>query len=305
MNKIFKLIICIVFMMLAGIQATAFAQTDDDIIVIEPLFEYPVAPDDLDGLQARSNWLVEHFWDSMNFKEKSSVDQNALNDAFKVYVTPMRFASEEASEASAAKLISQIAKNPVLSIQFAKAAEEALYGPRAEVWNDALVVRFFDNVIKNKGIKKDRKVRFERIRNQLANTLRGAVPPEFDYTTPDGKQSHYYPNGVITIIEFGDPGCDECRMAKLKMDTNVRLGNLIDKGKVNVLFVVPDPEDGWQSELKDYPSKWHVGASESVSDLYDIRRTPTLYVIDREGKVAAKNIDVLTAISIATAAAEQ
>lgn len=281
----------------------ASAQTEQ--IVIEPLFEYPTAPEEMEGLEPRSNWLVEHFWDSMNFKDKTSVDQNALNHAFAVYVTPMRFASEAASEASVTKLLADIAKNPVLSIQFAKAAEEALYGPRAEVWNDPLFIRFLDNVIKNKGIKKDRKVRYQRIRSRLSNTLRGTVPPEFDYTTPDGKLSHYRPDGVITIIEFGDPSCDECRMAKLKMDTNVTLSNLVDKGKVNILFVMPDPDEGWQSLLKDYPAKWHVGASETVSDIYDIRQAPTLYVIDREGKVAAKNVSVQTAISIATAAAQQ
>lgn len=295
-------ILVTVLAMLAGI-CTVAAQSEP--IIVEPLFEYPMAPDELDGLQARSNWLVEHFWDNMNFKDKSSVNQSALNHAFNVYVTPMRFAAEDASEASVQKLISRISKNPVLSLQFAKAAEEALYGPRAEVWNDAIVIRFFDNVINNKSIKKDRKVRYERIRHQLANTQRGTVPPEFDYITPDGKKSHYHPDGVITIIEFGDPGCDDCRMAKLKMDTNVQLGNLIEKGMVNVLFVVTDPEEGWQKELSGYPAKWYVGASDTVSDIYDIRRIPTLYVIDREGKVAAKNVDVQTAMSIAISAAQQ
>lgn len=123
--------------------------------------------------------------------------------------------------------------------------------------------------------------------------------------TAEGKKSHYSPNGIITVIEFGDPDCDECRMAKLKMDTNVKFNSLIDKGKVNVLFVYVDPEEGWQSKLKDYPDKWYVGASETASELYDVRTTPALYVIDRKGRVAVKLVDVETAMQIATAAAEQ
>lgn len=279
---------------------------EQEQIIIEPLFEYPTAPDEMEGLQERSEYLLEHFWDSMDFKDKTTVDQNALNDAFKVYVAPMRFSDASKVDTSVTEVISKIAKNPALSLQFAKAAEEALYGPRAYYWNDEIFLRFLDNVLSCKQIKKERKARYRRLRTIIGNTLQGSMPPEFDYQTPEGKTAHYHPNGVITIIEFGDPDCDDCRMAKLKMDTNVRLSELIDKGKVNVLFINVDPEDGWQDKLKGYPVKWHVGASDEVADLYDLRApTPSIYVIDREGKVAAKNINVETAIQIATAAALQ
>lgn len=275
-------------------------------IVIEPLFEYPSAPEEMEGLQERSEYLLEHFWDPMDFKDKTTVDQNALNDAFNVYVAPMRFADASKVDVSVSNVISKIAKNPALSLQFAKAAEEALYGPRAYYWNDEIFIRFLDNVIANKQIKKDRKARYQRLRTLLGNTLQGSMPPEFDYKTPEGKTSHYHPNGVITIIEFGDPDCDDCRMAKLKMDTNITLSDLIDKGKVNVLFINADPEEGWEEKLSSYPAKWHVGASDEVGDLYDLRGpSPTIYVIDREGKIAAKNISVETALQIATAAAQQ
>ncbi|MDE7181334.1 MAG: DUF5106 domain-containing protein [Muribaculaceae bacterium] len=302
-KRIFGILRQALFLAAAGIICTA-ASGQTSPIVIEPLFEYPVAPENIESLEGKSGYLVTHFWDSMNFKEKQSVDQNALNDAFAVYVAPMRWAPEVAANASADQLISQIAKNPVLSLQFAKAAEEALYGPRAEYWNDALYIKFLDNVEKCKGISKDRKLRYKRIRQQLSSTLRGTMPPEFDYHRPDGTTAHYHPNGIITIIEFGDPDCDDCRLAKLKMDTDIQLSQLIDKGMINVLFINVDPDEGWESKLKDYPSKWHVGASDSVSDLYDLRATPSIYVIDKEGKVAAKNVPVRTAIEIAVAAAQ-
>ena len=300
----------IIAMALLSLPMTGMAQSADNTrqdsqIVISPLFDYPMAPDDLDGLQERSNYLMQHFWDKMDFKQKASVDQNALNDAFRVYVTPMQFASATEVNASVDKVIAQISKNAVLSLQFAKAAEEALYGPRADLWNDEIYLKFIDNVLRCKQIKKERKARYEHVGKQLRNTLRGRVPPEFDYTTADGKVSHYHPNGVITVIEFGDPDCDDCRFSKLKMETNVRFSSLVERGKINVMFIVSDPEEGWEEKLKDYPTLWHVGASESVSDLYDLRKSPSVYVIDREGKIAVKNVGIETAMQIATAAAEQ
>lgn len=294
----------IISLAVAAIMPAGLAR-QKDIIVVQPLFEYPVAPEDIEGLAPKSEWLLEHFWDSMDFKSKQTVDQNALNDAFSVYVAPMRFADEKKTDASVTHLLQSIAKNPSLSLQFAKAAQEALYGPRAYYWNDRLFLRFIDNVLSNKNIRKERKVRYERLKTLLTNTLQGTVPPEFDYTTPEGKISHYHPNGVITVIEFGDPDCDDCRLAKLKMDTDIRFSTLVDKGMVNVLFIDVDPREGWEAKLKDYPAKWYVGASDTAGDLYDLRDTPSIYVIDREGRVAAKNIDVQTAIQIASAAAQQ
>lgn len=73
----------LLFLLLStAVPSTGMAQ---DVITIEPLFEYPTAPEELPTINEKSDYLVEHFWDRMDFKSKSTVDQNALNDAFRVY----------------------------------------------------------------------------------------------------------------------------------------------------------------------------------------------------------------------------
>lgn len=310
MKIITKLTILLAFASLLTPYASASDQTqqqetDKGLIVIEPLFDYPLPPDTMSNLTARADYLVDNFWTPMDFKNKSTVDQNALNDAFTAYTTAMRFANEAKTAASVNSLISKIEKNPALTLQFAKAAEESLYGDRATVWNDRIYLMFIDNVLRNKQIKKERKLRYQQLHTILSNTLQGTVPPQFDYKTTDGRTAHYSPNGVITVIEFGDPDCYDCRMAKLRMDTDVTFSTLVDKGKVNVLFINVNPEEDWQDKLKDYPANWHVGACEDIDEIYDIRQSPTIYVIDREGKVAAKHVSVEAAMQIAGAAAEQ
>ncbi len=56
--------------------------------------------------------------------------------------------------------------------------------------------------------------------------MTGGKPAEFDYTLPSGTTAHYRPDGVLTVIEFGDPDCDDCRFAKLKMETDVEFSEL-------------------------------------------------------------------------------
>lgn len=272
-------------------------------IIVEPLFEYPVAPDSIPDLTGKSEWIVEHFWDKMDFKGKNAVDQNALNDALQVFISPMRWTSDPVVDKALNTLFKNLEKNPTLTLQFTRAAEEALYGPRAIYWSDPVYLQFIDNMLRNKKIPAARKERFIRHKRLLENSRIGGYPKEFDYTTVTGTTARFAPTGVITVIEFGDPECDECRLAKLKMETDVTFSGLVDKGAVNVLFIIPDPSDGWQTDMVDFSPKWHAGASDTVADIYDIRSTPSFYVIGRDGKIIAKNVNYRQAMGEAVNAA--
>lgn len=266
------------------------------IIYIEPLFEYPVAPEDLTTLEAKSNWLLQHFWDSFDFKNKGAVDQNALNDAFSVWSNPMQWADKEVVLGSTDRLISNIAKNPTMVMQFTKAAEENLYGPRAMAYIDEVYVKFLEAMVKNKKLPEARKARYARQLRLLKNTLVGSIPPSFKFQNPSGATETFRP-GLLTVIEFGDPGCSDCRHAKLKMDTDLTFSSFVEKGKINVLFIIPDPEEGWEQELADYPKLWHTGASDEVSDIYDMRSTPYFYVLGTDGKIIDKSDNVERAMA--------
>ena len=279
-------------------QDTATADSEPAPIVIEPLFEYPVAPDSLGTLQEKSTWVAERFWDGLAIGNRQSVDQNALNHAMGVFVELTRWSDSDAIVKTIDNLLQSLVANPTLSLQFTKAAEEKLYGPRAQYWSDELYLKFIDNLLKTKKIKKERTLRYRRHADLLRNSMTGGKPAEFDYTLPSGTTAHYRPDGVLTVIEFGDPDCDDCRFAKLKMETDVEFSELVDRGQVNVLFIITNKNEGWEEKLSGFPTKWHTGANEEIDDLMDLRSTPSIYVIDEEGKIAAKNIPVTTAMSI-------
>ncbi|MDE7413706.1 MAG: DUF5106 domain-containing protein [Muribaculaceae bacterium] len=269
----------------------AAQQTDENVIYIEPLFQYPTAPEEIISLGDKSDWLLEHFWDSFDFKQKNAVDQNALNDAFNVYSHPMRWASKDVVLKSTDKLVGLLKKNPTLMLQFTKAAEENLYGPRADAYIDEVYVKYLEGIVNTKKISDTRKERYARQLRILKNTLPGTVPPQFKFKNPQGATETFRP-GLLTVIEFGDPECMDCRLAKLKMGTDLTFSSLVEKGKINVLFIIPDPDEGWEPLLYDYPKEWHTGASEEVSDIYDLRSTPYFYVIGTDGKIITKTGNV-------------
>lgn len=269
---------------------------ESGVIVMDPLFEYPVAPEEIEGLEGKSEWLMENFWSPMDLKRKSAVDQTKLNHAFKVYCTPMRWAQRDKVIASVDALIHTLQKNPTLLLQFTKAAEESLYGPRADFYIDEIYVKFLDALVRNKKIKTIRKARYQRQYDILSATMPGSMAPKFKFEKRDGSDAEYFPMSTFTIIEFGDPSCSDCRMSRLRMESNASLTQAVAKGKVNVLFIIPDSSDNWKEDVKDYPDNWVVGSAENVDDIYDLRLTPAFYTIGKDGKIISKNITVEEAI---------
>lgn len=273
-------------------QTPATAATTEETIYIAPLFDYPSAPADIDGLDKKSDWLMEHFWDGLDTDSKSAVDQAALEHAFGVYVTPMRWASRDVALASVDRLLKRLRKNPSLLLQMTMAAEESLYGPRATMWIDEVYERFLRAAVTCKKIPQSRKTRFEYQLGKLERSAIGAEAPAFEFHMRDGKKGVFYPENAYTIIEFGDPGCDDCRMARLAMEADAGLTELLRNGRVGVYFISGEGGEDWSNAVAGYPQTWTVGVSEDIDELLDLRLTPSFYVIGPDKRIMLKNVGV-------------
>lgn len=265
-------------------------------VVIAPLFEYPVAPEELPDLRQKSDWLMEHFWDNMKFDNHRSVDQNALNDAFQVYGSAAIYASESKVLSSVASLVKALKGNPVLMLQFAKGAEEAFFGTRAVAWSDELYMPFVDGVLAEKSVPESRKLRFRAVKENLKNNSIGSKFPKLRMTLRDGRHKEFQPSADYTIVEIGNPGCDDCKFSRMKLEMSSDIMDMISSKEVEMVFLVADavPEDESEirTQFQDYPENWLTGISYGADDLLDLRMTPSFYLLGKKGEILAKNLDV-------------
>lgn len=175
MNRIAKIFIASLLVIapfrLWAQDASAQAAAEiDGPLVLPPLFEYPVAPEEMPW-EERSNWLVEHFWDNFDFKQKS-VGQSQMIHAFRTYVVPMHLADKDVAVKSVDALIKKIQKNPGLLLQFTQAAERTIYEPQtSELMIDEVYVRFLKAVTANKKIPELRRARYKSHLNSLEHCL--------------------------------------------------------------------------------------------------------------------------------------
>lgn len=272
-------------------------QPQNQQIVLEPLFELPSIPEEITDYTQRFNYYVENFWKPMDFKQ-NAVGQIQLNHAFSEFVMGLRFAEKNVAVRSVDKLISDLSKNPTLLYQFTKAAEENLYSDRAEVWIDEIYLKFIEAVVKNKKIKDIRKTRYKAQYESLKNSIEGCVAPKFEFLYRNGSMTMFSPEAIPTILVFGSPDCMDCMMTKVKLNADQQLIRLAKDNKVRIYFIIPDGgEDNWQQMVAEYPHFWVVGVAENVDETYDIRLSPTIYLIGADRKIAMKNLPIENVIS--------
>lgn len=279
---------------LADTSMDSMALAEEHIVVIPPLFEYIEAPDNLPDLQSRTDYLMDHFWDPFDFKNSKVVDQNALNHAFGVYVQTMPYASEKHVKESVKKLISKIKNNPGLSYQFTRAAEENLYGPRAEIWGDEIYISFLQNLMDNKKIDESKKKKYAGHLALLQRSAVGAAFPKINLYNNHNTATSIQQGKGITLVEFTTPFNEDFRYANLKLDISSVVNDMIDDGTLNVdvIFLNSEMPDG------ELPDKWNTFYSDNAADVVDLRFYPSFYILDSNNVIIAKNQPVDRAIEI-------
>lgn len=284
-----------IFLLLSVFPVTIHSQ---EVLEIQPLFEYPVAPDELESLEERCNYIVNNFWKDFDFKKTTPVDQYALNDAFQVYVSAFPFAGIKEVDQSISLLLKNLSGNPTYLMQFTKAAQANLYAPRADFWSDEIFLDFIDALAKNKKIPEARKSNYLKMAQAIRESKPGNTAPSFWFIDPENGSKQYFPMSTPTMLIFGNPDNTDWRLARLRMESNFQLSDALQKGKVNILYIVPTETSNWKEEVSNYNKYWKVGQSNDANIHYDLKLDPEIYVVGSDGKIIEKNLLPQEAIAV-------
>ncbi len=268
----------------------------------EKLFPYPAIPDTLTTLYDRTDYLVSHFWANCDIK-KALKEPERLDSAFRDYISFMPHATADTVYYSITKLFTKVKGNNDAILSVGNMAEEALYGENAEYWSDELYMKFLEPIVSNKKLPAANRARFEHHYKILSKSQEGMTAPSADYTTRHGaKHNTDDCQAEVVVLFFNDPECEDCSMIKLRLDADAKTTSLIEAGRLKIVaLTIGEPTDEWKAMVKDYPFAWEVGASEELDSIYDIRSTPTIYVLNKEHRILAKNVNIdtlLRAISL-------
>lgn len=279
-------------LVLAGVALPAKADT---------YFPYPIVPDSVQSFQGRCNYLADHFWDFCDLSKAFSAKQK-MADEMKVYLSVVANAEPTVGLRGVNAFMKKLEKQPKDQLFMATVAETQLYGDSAELWIDELYLPFAEAIASNKRISKAEKARFAHQATVLRSSLVGEKVPSLPYTRLDSSQGNLQADSAeVVIVFFNDPDCSDCSMARLRVDADVSMTELISEGKVKVVAIsLSDPDDEWRAAMASYPKTWTVGAAPDADLTIDLRNgTPDFYILGRHGKIRYKHLNADQVIDVA------
>lgn len=255
----------------------------------QQFFELPIVPDSIKTLQNRCDYMITHYWDFCDLKKAFS-SRDKMADAFDMYLSFMPYASANSVFNSVDNFIKRISKKPDDVLFVAQMAESKLYSDSAEYQSEQLYYHFLSGLLKQKKFKKDARPYYEKQAKILANSQEGMIVPQFEYISTDGVRTEFTPatTHLTTVLMFVTPGQTDSDMAKLRLSADYKTADLVEAGRVRIVCIAVDNGDTPLSETKG----WQTGYAENIHEIFDIRATPMLYILDSDGKILKKGSDV-------------
>jgi hypothetical protein len=255
-------------------------------------------------------YVKSHYWDNIVFNDnrllRTPFFEKKLDDYFKNYVSrePDSIIDEVHYMLTVAKTGKEI--YPFLLFKFTNKYISPEYMGQDKVFLH-IYQNFFakgDTLLLNEESKKSLR---ERAYSLMANQLGLPAPVLVLNDINDKRFELYNIKAPYTFIAFWDPLCSHCKVEIPRLDSMYKASwkNLnIKVIAVNTNFKEQDAWkkfikelqltewiNGYQSE-EDFNTEIKEGRPTTIRQLYDVFKTPTFYLLDKDKKIVAKNLTI-------------
>jgi thiol-disulfide isomerase/thioredoxin len=256
-------------------------------------------------------YVKNHYWDNVVFNDnrllRTPFFEAKLDEYFKNYVSrePDSIIEELQYMLTVAKTGKEI--YPFLLFKFTNKYISPEFMGQDKVFLH-IFQNFFskgDTVLLN---NESKKAITERAYSIMANLIGNPAPP-LNLNTIDNKSfSLYNSPAKYTFIAFWDPTCGHCKEEMPRVDSFYtknwkQLGVQVIGVNTNVKelaswkqFITEQHFDaGWLHAYQTdaaYNAEINAGKPTTIRQLYDVFKTPTFYLLDKDKKIIAKNLTV-------------
>lgn len=291
-----KKIIFFVSVLLAAVSPAVVAQSTGGYGAEgqSTLFPYPQAPDTISSFQDRANYVIIRFWNNFDLS-KPIQDERAFEGAFRDYLNFFPHAHKTVVVNSIRDLMNKAQSNKANFMLLGRLAEKNLYSAQAVFASDEAYMPFVEMMVNSGLLKKNDKEYYKTQIKKINRNVVGAQCPDVEVNTVDGEKAKL--SGLLgdktTLLYFDDGECPDCVLDRLRLSTNVNINRLVTDGNLKVVCVVPKAYSrALADEVKGWAENWTIVMSESAGEVFDLRVSPCVYIINGEKKIADKNVTV-------------
>lgn len=254
----------------------------------------PRVPRTMTGPEERAAYILEHFWDGMDFRDtlycrdRDFMEQNMVN-FFSLFphTAPQRLPN------AIEQLLERATTDREALGMIAGIAEQYLSEPDSPMRNEEYHIAFLEQLLCTPGLPETERLRSEYLLETKKKNRPGTAAADFAYITRQGEPSCLYSTtGESLLLLFYDPACGHCMEIVDELRHSEPLRDLIRKEKMTVLAIYTEGNRLLWDETKNaMPKDWEVGFDSGnivECGLYPLLSMPVIYLLDKNKTVLLK-----------------
>lgn len=275
-----------------------FLRLTEQLIVPEPPYEKTTPKYDSLAWIYTYNYRRDHFFDKLDFTDERMLFTQVLKPRLDSYFNEILFPNPDSIIGQAKKILKAAEPNPITFQYFTQYllnnSSQSKY-----MGMDAVFLFIADNVYLNgKATWADSTVLRDIAQEAYLTrpNIIGNVAPDLTMENINGDyESIHLSSADFTILVFYEYDCGHCKEDIPKLYNDVYLNFL--NYNIDVYAVcMNDNKAKWQefvekNQMEGWHHLWDPDHASKFRWKYNIKTTPTIYLLDREKKIVAKRID--------------
>jgi len=261
----------------------------------------PDVPDALRTPGERATYIVSHFWDKMDFSDTlrsrntQFVEQNFVN-----YLSLFPHTPADSLKVAVPELMKHAEADSIAYNILADLADKYLYDPESPMLDEESYIIFLETITNSGFMEPSRRARFEYELTDAGKNRKGYRAADFKFIDSKGTETSLYNSTDgqrLSILLFYDPDCDHCRDVIRDLEASPVVNGMLRDGKISIIAIYAEGEkEVWNTVSNSLPAGWINGYSPDNNieqeEIYILRRTPTLYLLNADNTVALKDSSV-------------
>lgn len=275
----------------------------------------PEIPSMMTASEQRAAYYVQHYWDGYSLADTAFIRSDDTELLYADFIDALQHAAPQARSSALRAMMIHAEADSTAYTRFCTLSEKYLYDPNSPMRNEDYYISVLEQMLASARLSETDKLRpADRLKQALKNRP-GMVAPDFTYVTPEHRKesgsinisaSSGSSSGIsaphrlhqfhtdYTLLFFYDPDCSNCLKFEQELSEMPAFLDMQKKGIIRVLAIYPDDNgEEWLHKSTQMPHGWVVGWNKqgdiSSKTLYEIRATPTMYLLDKQKKVILKD----------------
>lgn len=253
-------------------------------------------PQKASSISAADSSLL-HFWDKFDMNDSTQVkNPDKGEQQLADFLGLLSKTPDSATRDKAVDLMLDKAKSNRTSFDhFVKLYERYLYDGNSPMRNDILYESVLRYMIKTDLLSDLEKEAYRPVYKLVLRNKVGQPAEDFSYELANGsKQKLSEVKAKFTLLIFYDPDCSHCKETILQLRDTPQLVQAFSELQLQIVAIDPwGDRSKWKNYMSEMSEKWINGFDSDSKilsfNLYDLKASPTIYLLDENKKVLLKD----------------